>query len=178
MNIRDIQIKNYTGWLERAAPIVLARAGCGTVYVSQEVTRAKLPASRIDVMAIKGPAGEICVNEHGEEYPDDIPIRLIYTLSTKREQARPELPEGVKTLHEDWASRIRAAHEFKENPFGGLLPFYTVTKLDEGQNDRDLDLNFWQDYTRIPIDVRITINADAWRMSDADLSAFIARLKA
>lgn len=170
MTTRDIQIKNYSGWFERAEAIILARAGCGTAFVSQQVSQHKLPASRIDYLFIKGPAGEISLNDEQDEVEDDIQGRIIFTLSTKREKTQQSLIDGVKTLHEDWAARIRAAHEFKENPFKDLLPFYTVLQTREGQNDRDLDLNFWVDYTRIPIDVRFSVNSNAWSIPASALT--------
>lgn len=162
MNNRDKQIKNPEGWFQRAGAQILATAGRGQVFVGQEVIKQKLPASRIELLFIKGPGAEIDVNDLGDQYEDDIAGRLIFTLVTRREESQVSLLEGVKTLHEDWAATVRAAMDFKEDPFHGLLPFYTVNQIGEGQNDRDLDLNFWLDYTRIPFDLRYTINQDAW----------------
>jgi hypothetical protein len=164
MTARDIQIKNYEGWFQRAAGLILARAGIGAAFLAQEAQRSKLPASRIDVLFIKGPAAEISTNDQGDEIEDDHSARLIFTLSTKREQAQIAPLDGVKNLHEHWAATLRAAFEFKADPFRGLLPFYTVTHLREGQNDRDLDLNFWLDYTRLPLDLRFSIHGNAWSL--------------
>jgi hypothetical protein len=174
MNNRDIQIKNYEGWFQRAAPVILTRAGCSQLHVAQRVLSAKLPATRIDILFVKGPAAEISVNDNGDEYEDDIAARLILTLSTKREQSQPVLIDGVQGLHEEWAAQIRAAIDFKENPFKNLLPFYTVTHIREGQNDRDLDLSFWMDYTRIPFDLRFSVHSGACNMTDAQIAAFSA----
>jgi hypothetical protein len=172
MTNRDKQIKNYEGWFERAAPIILTRAGCGAAYVALQEAKNKLPGCRLDVLFVKGPAAEISTNDEGDEYEDDHAAQLIFTLSTKREQTQPMLIEGVKTLHQEWASLIRAAFDFKENPFKDLFPFYTVTALREGQNARDLDFNFWMDYTRIPIELRFGVNSNAWRVTDAQVAAY------
>ncbi len=178
MSPRDIQIKNYEGWFQRAVRRILVRAGCGEVHLADRITMGKLPASRIDVLFIKGPAGEISLSDQGDETQDDIAGRLLITIATKREQTQAQLPEGVQGLHEDWAARVRAALAFKENPFGGLLPFYTVTQIGEGQDDRDLDLNFWQDFTRLSFELRYSINGGAWNLTDAQVAAFSDALAA
>lgn len=172
MTPRDKQIKNFEGWFERAAPIILNRAGCNQAFVAQQVMQARLPASRIDMLFVKGPAAEIALNDEGAEYEDDHAAQLIFTLSTKREQSQPMVIDGVRTLHQEWAATVRAALDFKEHPFKDLFPFYTVTQIREGQNARDLDFNFWMDYTRIPIELRFGINSNAWRMTDAEVAAF------
>jgi len=169
MNNRDIQIRNYEGWLQRAAAIRLQRAGIGQAFIAQQVAQSRVPASRVDVLFIKGPAAEIEINDQGDEFEDDHAARLIFTLSTKREQTQVAPLDGVKTLHELWASTLRSAFDFKEDPFRGLLPFYTVTHLREGQNDRDIDFNFWVDFTRIPIDLRFSIHSNAWSIPETDL---------
>jgi hypothetical protein len=172
MNNRDIQIKNAAGWFQRAGARILSRAGCGAVQVAQQAVTRKLPASRLDLLFIKGPSSEQPLNDQGDLYADDTAGRFIITISTKREQAQPVLIEGVQTFHEEMAARVGAALDFKENPFEGMLPFYQVNQIDEAGHDRDLDLNFWMDYTRIPFDLRFTTFPNSWSLPDSALAAF------
>lgn len=162
------QVYNFPNNFELATKSLLKSAGLGDAFIQGD--SGKLPQSRIEVMFQTGEPMNQSRRPNGDLVYDYFSAQLAVRIVTLRPQTQRSLLEGVSTLHEEFAARVRELFEERKTPAGeyqtvftaDVLPFYKVNKLRPQGEARDFDPHWMEDFTRLPFLIEFGIRSDAW----------------
>lgn len=155
------QVYAFEGNFELATRAVLQAAGYNETLI--QGMNVSLPPTRIEVIFALGEALNEAVLLNEDKIYDYFNARLVLRICTERTMDKPSLIDGVLNLHEEWAAGVRTALQERKKPFNETnLPYYHVNTIRPTGSQRDFDVRFLEDYTRLEYLIEFGIRSDAW----------------
>lgn len=97
---------------------------------------------------------------------------LTISVYTQRPDAAPSSVLYAATMHEEFASRVRAALREYKAPLDPFLSYYAVRKIQPAGSVRDVDRDYNQDILRIQFSLGIALVDAAQTGDEAAVFAF------
>ena len=97
---------------------------------------------------------------------------LTISVYTQRPDAAPSNVLYAATMHEEFASRVRAALREYKAPLNSFLEFYAVRKIQPSGSVRDVDRDYNQDILRLQFSLGFTLVDAAQIGEEAKVFAF------